>query len=438
MIFNYPYLEDKEFLAAFDRETLKEHFVRINLLDWEENFLESIEGRATGGSVNIDGKSAIRRSGSVTLLVESGEYNIQDINSKISMNKKVSIEVGLSNTTRFYEAYPIIWFPLGVFVITNANIQKNNQGLSIALTIKDKMCLLNGECGGSFTASVELDTMNSVDPVSGAQVKDKPTIYEIIREVVHEFGDESYNKIIIQDIENTIKRRLKWLGAEPIELKSEGYEPIIISTGQDIGYSLDKFYYPSELLAKAGESVVTVLDKIKNALGNFEYFYDIEGNLIFREIKNYLNNNSTINYIDYSIDLFNGKAVYSFEDGLLISAYSNNPQYNLIKNDFVVWGERKTSEGKYPIRYHLAIDEKPSIGNSYEVFLMEDAFGNIIAKWPIRISDYKWINGFTPVAETLYVRENGKCFLFTNNQFVEQTGKIATITTQDWRTELYL
>jgi hypothetical protein len=44
-----------------------------------------------------------------------------------------------------------------------------------------------------------------------------------------------------------------------------------------MGYSYVDFTYPGELASSAGESVVTVLDKIKNALGNYEYFFDTEG-----------------------------------------------------------------------------------------------------------------------------------------------------------------
>ena len=52
--------------------------------------------------------------------------------------------------------------------------------------------------------------------------------------------------------------------------------------------------------------------------------------------------------------------IVPFEDGVLITSYANNPQYGMIKNDYVVWGSRELSSGeKLPIRYHLAIDSKP-------------------------------------------------------------------------------
>ena len=53
---------------------------------------------------------------------------------------------------------------------------------------------------------------------------------------------------------------------------------------------MDNFYYPGDLIGNAGDTVVSILDKIKNTLGNFEYFYDLNGHFRFQEIKNYLNN----------------------------------------------------------------------------------------------------------------------------------------------------
>ena len=147
----------------------------------------------------------------------------------------------------------------------------------------------------------------------------------------------------------------------------------IFKPGQDIGYTLTKFIYPGQLTAEAGQTVVSVLDKIKNTLGNFEYFYDVNGNFIFQEIKNYLNK-SYSSYVltqntspNYNFNIADGKSVYNFENNEIIQSYSSNPQFSAIKNNFIVWGERKSPDGKkYPIRYHLAIDNKPEIKSKYK------------------------------------------------------------------------
>lgn len=162
--------------------------------------------------------------------------------------------------------------------------------------------------------------------------------------------------------------------------------------GQDVGFIYSDFTYPSELIANAGDSVCTILDKIKNTLGNYEYFYDLDGNFVFQEIKNYLNTTQTtvmLNELkneDYILDLSRGKSVYDFSDSKLITNFSNSPQYNRIKNDFVVWGLRKNADGiTRNIRYHLAIDKKPEIGNIYEVFFYEDPDDGLIkAKAPVK------------------------------------------------------
>jgi hypothetical protein len=47
------------------------------------------------------------------------------------------------------------------------------------------------------------------------------------------------------------------------------------------GYRLTELTYAGELIANVGEALTSILDKIKNMLGNFEYFYDVNGRFIF-------------------------------------------------------------------------------------------------------------------------------------------------------------
>ena len=56
--------------------------------------------------------------------------------------------------------------------------------------------------------------------------------------------------------------------------------------GEDIGYTSTPLTYPGELVVNAGETIVSALDKIKNQLNNFEYFYDLDGNFVFQQKKN--------------------------------------------------------------------------------------------------------------------------------------------------------
>jgi hypothetical protein len=111
----------------------------------------------------------------------------------------------------------------------------------------------------------------------------------------------------------------------------------------------------------------------------------------FREIKNYLNINQSSYLLEkmesnldagrylniqggqfrldtssesqYLIETTNKKSLYSFSDNRNITSITVTPNYSNIKNDYIVEGLRKStiSDATYPIRYHLAIDELPSL-----------------------------------------------------------------------------
>jgi hypothetical protein len=88
-------------------------YAKITLLNWAEQPLYSIQGRITGGSIQINGDSAIRRTCSLNSFVEDDKYDYKSLDSIFSLNKKVFIEIGVTNTTDKYLEYPIIWFPQG-------------------------------------------------------------------------------------------------------------------------------------------------------------------------------------------------------------------------------------------------------------------------------------------------------------------------------------
>ena len=78
-------------------------------------------------------------------------------------------------------------------------------------------------------------------------------------------------------------------------------------------------------------------DKIKNTLGtNFEYFYDADGNFIFREKKNFLNTTQATIELEnmensnYIVDMTRGKSVYDFNNSPIVSSFASTPKYSEI------------------------------------------------------------------------------------------------------------
>ena len=470
-----PYLRDKNFLKTIDRISLKEEFAKITILNWQERPIEDIQGKVSSGTLNINGNSSLRRTCNLTILIDENNSNITSVKNSLSINKKIKLDIGIKNNTSQYSEYDIIWFPLGTYIISSVSITNtNSQITSASLQLKDKMCLLNGECGGLLPASVTFSSYDVLD-ANGAYQTEQPTIYTIIKYVVNYFGGEQLPKILISDVDERVRKVMKWTGSNPLYItqytsttsgvqygattdKEQVDEALAAGridsyteykSGQDVGYIYTDFIYPGELIGDAGNSVCDILDKIKSALGNYEYFYDLDGNFIFQEIKNYLNTSKSTTDLndmeqnDYLIDITKGKSVYTFDDSFLISSYSNAPQYSMIKNDYIVWGMREdaTTGATYPIRYHLAIDTKPQTGNTYKVFFYDDPNDGIRkAKRPIQFSTR---DGFPAqgAEDTFYLAlDTNTVYKWDTEQntYVMFATQTKDITTTDWRTELYL
>lgn len=491
----YDFLKDQYFLKQLDELRLKEQFVRLTVLSWTEEAVSEIQGKAISGSLTLDGASSVRRTASFTMFAEQKENDLSHIDQDLSINRKVKLEIGFRNTvptymydtrdektnevTHHYVNYKelygdIVWFPLGIFVIFDPSISHQvQQGVTISISLKDKMCLLNGDAGGVIPASVTFSEKED----SNGDIQ-KPLISQIIFQLVNHFGAEDAAKIVIEDIDDKIKQVMKYTGSNPIYyLETTGgtvttrrffldrtealnaaaatgqdeSDIVTFEYGDDIGFVLTDFVYPGELTCDPGDTVTSVLDKIIAVLGNFEYFYDVYGNFHFQEIKNYLNTTYTTTVMNklnespsYDVDFSSGKSVYTFEGTKLISAVINAPAYSNVKNDYMVWGVRKSADGEteIPVRYHLAVDHKPEIGQEHYVNFYEDDYGITRAGAEFTFT-YNSTSEFpNPGAEaTLYIvgnLDNRQFYRWSKDRGYYQVKQDdCMVTTVDWRQELY-
>ena len=420
------FLKNTSFLKALDAENIKVYYVKILILDKNELPIRSIEGRFKNGNISINGSSSVRRAGSLAFVAEEENNDLTNIDNLLSINKKIKILIGIENNIdKRYDN--IIWFNQGIFIITQPSLQHTlNNGVLITLQFKDKMSLLNGDCGGGLPSSItfhEYDQIIGYDdnggkgytkypltpnnytvyfinneymmwsPAEGWNIVSKDLvgnvtsipqrIFDIIQTLVCNFGNEAISNIIINDVPLQLKASVRYTGTETLyyntktsvytlneeEATTNPGNWITFSYNEDCGYIYTDFTYPGTLISSIGDNICSVLDKIIGVLGNYEYFYDIEGKFIFQEKKNYLNtsydpvqkldkNGFLIDSSNYFIDFSNtSKSVYTFEEGsALISSYANTPNYMNIKNDYHIWGK---NEQNLAIHYHLAIKDKP-------------------------------------------------------------------------------
>ena len=453
--------EYTQFLLNLDKTKNKTTYARITALRFDESPIETIEGRVTQGSINLDGDSAVRRTCSLTLIADQFDYK----NYVWGMNTKFKLEIGLKNTID--KRYPsIIWFKQGTYLISSFNTSRSTNSFTITIQGKDKMCQLNGEVGGSLGASIDFGTIEEVASNGDVKIVKLP-IPEIIRNIVHQYGGEPIHNIIINDIDayglelleyryeqpmylyrlvnsnnfmnmtlngetecyvggqGGTKTTLAQLDASVLDMLVDtmmgtssptkvwidgaDYYVAKIQYGQTAGYRTTELTYPGDLIGAVGESITSILDKIKGMLGEFEYFYDLDGRFIFQKKQSFVNtlwspvkNNQEDEVYVESLALASSRA-YAFTEGELITAFNNNPDIANMRNDYAIWGERTGISGaKIPVHLRYAIDKKPIYYKSFDDKIYttdEETFKRILAeaKDNIKKEFYNKIDSFKPI-----------------------------------------
>jgi hypothetical protein len=262
--------------------------------------------------------------------------------------------------------------------------------------------------GGTLTTAI---THTPIDEVtSDGTIETIPVRFrDLIFTLVSELGGISKEKIMIDDIPLRIKNLLRWGADQTVYLVEQDGGSCFLTTtkpesgnyqeynfNDNVGYAFTDFTYPTDksLDSTPGEAITSVLDKIKSQLGNYEYYFDLDGIFHFQEIKNYINEGSSLEDLGealndkYFLRSSIGQSVYDFTSGALVNAYSNAPKYANIKNDITVWGQ--LPETKTGIRYHVAIDSPPKTFNTYYAKLFTDDNGVVRAK---QVSDRVVLEG---------------------------------------------
>lgn len=468
----FRHLNDQTFLNLLDRLTIKTTYLKLTLLDFQENYIREIAGTASGnGTLNINAASATRRTISFNMLADEAENNLTNLDNLISLNKKFKVAIGIENPMPEYqkEYGKIVWFKLGTYVISKASLSWSTSSCTISISGKDKMCLLDGSVGGTLPTTIAFHEIEVQQP-DGNIVYEYPPIRQIIEEAVHHYGGEALHNIIVNDLDDQIKKLVKYGGDKALWIQKDSQtafgKNIIFSNdtqssnyekyayGEDVGYTLTDFTYPGELILSAGETIVALLNKIVSVLGNYEFFYDLDGRFIFQEIPNYLNKSDSAIYEENNqqfIRTFNNdKYAYSLKDAKTIISINNNPNYDNIKNDFIVWGQRPiaNSNNTTPICYRLAIDDKPDLNLSKLYMLKCIQNGMTVYKFTnninIKENDDIVINSYPYyyIEKDQKVEAENQVFCWeididANEEEVLNQYQIVAVPAPEWREELY-
>lgn len=436
-IFKNPLL-DEVFLQNLYLDRHKEIYAKIIALNKNEEPVEQIEGQVTGGSVSLDGSSNVRRSCNLTIIAKNIDINSYywgfknkfklylGLSNHIDSNYEdiIWFPFGVMIITNFSTSLSTNGYNISIsgkdkmclingelsgslFASVDFGKEEYYDTTTKVTTISDipiKQIIREAvhEYAGEPWENIIINDLDDYG-LELLDYKGNKPLYLIIAESSgsnENLGDviqitlDGNTKLYLNDSddsflpissESIIYNPRTSLNFEQADLSEYtiGYYgednrvPVSIAKveyGQTCGYRYTDITYAGDLILGVGEPITAMLDKLVAMLGNWEYFYDVDGRFVFQRKKTYLDKtwntivtNNDDSYIPTMGETYVESALWSsavswnFTDSFLVTTFNNTPVLNNVKNDYSIWGTKKSINGtELPVHLRYAIDKKPN------------------------------------------------------------------------------
>lgn len=120
-------------------QNIQSRYIKIELLNYQFQTVDSLEGICTSGSISIDANADIRRTGSITLVIKDGTFQVES-GSQIWLEKFVRIWVGIASL----RTGEIEYVNCGLFIIDAPTYKYDASTNTLTLSLLDLMAKLTG------------------------------------------------------------------------------------------------------------------------------------------------------------------------------------------------------------------------------------------------------------------------------------------------------
>ena len=134
-------ITDGQFRSAL--QNIQSRYIRLELLNFQYQTVDTVEGVCTSGSFTIDANSDIRRTGSVVLVVTDSSFEVSE-SGKVWLDKYIRVWVG---TTSLLTG-EIEWTNCGIYIIDAPSYQYDASTNTLTLSLLDLMAKLTGVRNG--------------------------------------------------------------------------------------------------------------------------------------------------------------------------------------------------------------------------------------------------------------------------------------------------
>ena len=306
--------ETKRIELKLQTQSVRQLFIKIEIIDENNNIVSEVAGSAMDGSYNIDNSSAIRRTCSITFKLEDGYLPTED--SVFWINKKFKLYIGLKRI----ENNEIYWFDKGTYAIKDPNINIAISDNTITINGLDKMALHTGDISG--------------------QLEDK-----LIIQAVEDDG--SQNMIYVEDAIDAV-------------MKDGGETNLLIAK--------TNLLVPHNIEANIGDVRWDIISKLQELFYNYQAYYNLDGYFVFSAKPIYQSNNEVTNNIAINFS----KDAQEYQDYHLVNIPYNlivsidrEIAYSNVKNKIVVYGGVH-SDGYQP-SYTIIVNDENYLNSPYTV-----------------------------------------------------------------------
>ena len=120
-------------------QSIQNRYIKIELLNYQYQTVDMLEGVATEGNITIDANSDIRRTASISLVVNDSSFNVQS-GGKIWLDRFVRLWVG----TESIKTGEIEWTNCGLYIIDAPSYQYDVVTNTLSLSLLDLMAKMTG------------------------------------------------------------------------------------------------------------------------------------------------------------------------------------------------------------------------------------------------------------------------------------------------------
>lgn len=196
--------------------------IRINLLNFSKQIIDSVEGQVISGSITSDANSNMRNTCDIQMVVTDSSFNVE-AEGKIWMDRYIQIYIGVEDL----KTHQTIWTNKGIYLLNQPTYGYSAESKVLSFQGVDMMALLTDMRGGMLSEAYLIP--------AGSNVRDV---------IIAILGVNGINEYVVDDCKN-----------------SDGsIQPV-----------------PYDMTFDIGSTWWDVLEALQSILPNYQMYFDVDG-----------------------------------------------------------------------------------------------------------------------------------------------------------------